>query len=107
MEKTSGASDDYPKLASLIILNGYRVQTDTLVCTDTVTRQEKLTWRQRLRSWKPWKKTRTVVERVPSNRVLVLGDTIICQGPEMAAKIMAAVEAQTKRPVPPPLIHKE
>ena len=52
------------------------------------------------------KKTRTVVERVPSNRVLVLGDTIICH-PEMAAKIMAAVEAQTKRPVPPPLIHKE
>ena len=106
MEKTSVASDDYPKLASLIILNGYRVQTDTLVCTDTVTRQEKLTWRQRLRSWKPWKKTRTVVERVPSSRVLVLGDTIICH-PEMAAKIMAAVEAQTKRPVPPPLIHKE
>ena len=106
MEKTSVASDDYPKLASLIILNGYRVQTDTLVCTDTVTRQERLTWRQRLRSWKPWKKTRTVVERVPSNRVLVLGDTIICH-PEMAAKIMAAVEAQTKRPTPPPLIHKE
>ena len=106
MEKTSVASDDYPKLASLIILNGYRVQTDTLVCTDTVTRQERLTWRQRLRSWKPWKKTRTVIERVPSNRVLVLGDTIICH-PEMAAKIMAAVEAQTKRPAPPPLIHKE
>ena len=106
MEKTSVASDDYPKLASLIILGGYRVQEETLGCTDTVTRQEKLTWRQRLRSWKPWKKTRTVVERVPSNRVLVLGDTIICH-PEMAAKIMAAVEAQTKRPVPPPLIHKE
>ena len=106
MEKTSVASDDYPKLASLIILNGYRVREETLVCTDTVTRQEKLTWRQRLRSWKPWKKTRTVVERVPSNRVLVLGDTIICH-PELASKIMAAVEAQTKRPVPPPLIHKE
>ena len=106
MEKTSVASDDYPKLASLIILNGYRVQTDTLVCTDTVTRQENLTWRQRLRSWKPWKKTRTVVERVPSNRVLLLGDTIICH-PEMAARIMAAVEAQTKRPAPPPPIHKE
>lgn len=106
MEKNSVASDDYPALASLVILKGYRIQEETLICTDTVTSQEKLTWRQRLRSWKPWKKTRMVAKQVPSNRILVLGDTIICH-PEMAAKIMAAVEAQTKRPVPPPLIHKE
>ena len=106
MEKTSVASNDYQNLASAIILGGYRIQEETMACTDTVTRLEKLTWGERLRSWKPWKKTRTVVEKVPSDRVLLLGDTIICH-PEMAARIMAAVEAQTKRPVPSPLIHKE
>ena len=68
MEKTSVASNDYQNLASAIILGGYRIQEETLACTDTVTRLEKLTWGERLRSWKPWKKTRTVVEKVPSDR---------------------------------------
>ena len=38
MEKTSVASNDYQNLASAIILGGYRIQEETLVCTDTVTR---------------------------------------------------------------------
>ena len=112
MEKTSVASNDYPGIARMALLQGLRVVTDDLICVETKveTTREPLTWWQRLRSLKPWisHRKRTVVSKVPSERILMLGDTIVCHS-EIAKKIREAVEAQTKIPVPsaPTIIHKE
>jgi len=46
---------------------------------------EKRTWKERLFSlpWNPFKRTKTVVPKVPSKRVLVFSNTVIVH-PEMA-----------------------
>ena len=112
MEKTSVASNDYPGIARMTMLQGLRVVTDDLICVETKveTTREPLTWWQRLRSLKPWisHRKRTVVSKVPSERIVMLGDTIVCHS-ETAKKILEAVEAQTKIPAPsaPTIIHKE
>ena len=112
MEKTSVASNDYPGIARKALQQGQRVETDDLICGETkveTTRQPQ-TWWQRLRSLKPWisHRKRTVVSKVPSERIVMLGDTIVCHS-EIAKKIREAVEAQTKIPAPsaPTIIHKE
>lgn len=112
MEKTSVDSSDYPGLARMTLLQGLRVVPDDLICVETQVEvvRERLTWWQRLRSLKPWVSHREhkKVSQVPSHRILMLGDTIVCHS-AIAEKIRLAVDAQTKVPVPsaPTIIHKE
>lgn len=112
MEKTSVDSSDYQGIARMAVLQGLQVVTEDLICVDTKVEiiREPLTWWQRLCSLRPWisHRKRNVVSKVPSDRILMLGDTLVCHS-AIAAEINRAMDALTKTPVPqaPNIIHKE
>ena len=65
MEKTSVASNDYPGIARMTMLQGLRVVTDDLICVETKveTTSEPLTW---------WQRLRKVIHEVGRDRVRIL-----------------------------------
>lgn len=105
MQKPTAANDPLmmSTLANMILLNGYKIQPEAIACTDVSYREVERTWQERWlsRPWRPFKKTRTVAESVPSDRVLVIDRTIFCH-PDLAEKIKQAIDRQTKVPVAPP-----
>lgn len=106
MPKTTAGEEPQAQmstLARLVILNGYKIQPEAIACSEVIHREVDRDWRERWfsRPWRPFKKTRTVVETVASDRVLVLDGTIFCH-PDLAEKINQAIDRQTKVPVVPP-----
>ena len=84
-------------------LNGLNVlESESL--TETVEKTIHLNWKQRLMSWpwRPWVHTKVMYTEVPSDKVIVLGDTLICH-PSMARMIRAELKAQSNFSAPPGL----
>ncbi len=59
--------------------------TDINLLEDGEPREVVRTWKERLFSWNPWKRTKTVIPRIPSRQVYGLPDGTVVMHPNTFA----------------------
>jgi hypothetical protein len=81
----------------MTLWNGVKVMTDPFMLEDGEPYEVDRTWKERLftfRPWRPLKKTRTVVPRVPMKSVIKIGGEAIVMHPAIFEEFKKALDNQ-------------
>ena len=81
-------------VGSMPLLSGFKIIESSFMVEDGDPYEKRRTWKERLFSmpWKPFKKTKTVIPKVPMRKVFRMKDNTIIMHPVIAAELRRQID---------------